>query len=207
MEPPERKAQWIVWGGLALTICGVLALFFLSRANASRLPVLAEVIPFALTNQAGQVLTRDQLQGKVWIADIIFTRCAGPCVRMTKQLAEIQNELPRDGSIQIVSLTADPEFDTPEVLAEYGTRYGARSGQWHFLTGSKTDLYNLALKGLLLAVEENDPANVTSVNDMFIHSTLFVLVDKRGRLRAVFESTEAGVQERILSEARKLLRE
>src|SRR6185437_13521971 len=169
------------------------------------LPVLATVSDFALTNQFGRSVTLEDLRGKVWIADIIFTRCPGPCAKMTKQMSELQAALPSNEPVQLVSLTADPEFDTPEVLKKYGERFGALPQRWQFLTGKKLDVYRLATKGLLLAVDEIKADERTSPDDLFVHSTLFVIVDKHGRVRGSFDGTEASSRSKILAAMRALL--
>jgi len=106
-----------------------------------------------------------------------------------------------------VSLTADPEFDSPDVLKRYGEQFGASPGRWHFLTGRKADLYRLATKGLMLALEETKPELRESDTDLFVHSTLFVVVDKQGRIRATFEGAEPSSLEKILATIRVLLRQ
>ncbi len=99
MSKPERKIEWMIWGGLFLVIATVLlaSLFSLLRyrtALGQPLPILAEVADFTLTNQQCQVFTLANLRGQVWVANIIFTRCAGPCPRMTRQMKELQDALP-----------------------------------------------------------------------------------------------------------------
>jgi protein SCO1/2 len=171
------------------------------------MPVLSTVSDFALTNETGRVVTLADLRDKVWVADIIFTRCPGPCAKMTKQMSELQSALPPDEAIRLVSLTADPEFDTPDVLKKYGERFGASSARWQFLTGRKLDVYRLATKGLLLAVDEIKADERTSPDDLFMHSTLFVIVDKQGRVRGSFDGTEASSRSKILAAIKALLKE
>ncbi|HXT42415.1 MAG TPA: SCO family protein [Candidatus Angelobacter sp.] len=209
MNKPTRSVELIVWGGLALVMAVIFGAYFSARLRAARhpLPVLATVSDFALTNQFGRSVTLEDLRGKVWIADIIFTRCPGPCAKMTKQMSELQAALPSNEPVQLVSLTADPEFDTPEVLKKYGERFGALPQRWQFLTGKKLDVYRLATKGLLLAVDEIKADERTSPDDLFVHSTLFVIVDKHGRVRGSFDGTEASSRSKILAAMRALLKE
>jgi len=126
---------------------------------------------------------------------------------MTRQLAEIQAALPAGNPVTLVSLTADPEFDTVGVLGQYADRFGAQPGRWHFLTGRKAEVYGLAIKQLLLAVDETDPAQRTNEADLFIHSTKFVLVDPQGGVRAVFEGTEPESVPRLIEAVELLLKE
>lgn len=192
-----------------LIVCGLCLVFLIALTQSDRqpLPVLSRVTGFQLTNQVGQGVGARDLTGRVWVADIIFTRCPGPCVQMTRQLAEVQAELGPDRPVKLVSLTADPGFDTVEVLRQYAERFGAQPGRWHFLTGRKADLYDLAIKQLLLAVGETDPAQRTDAADLFIHSTKFVLVDAQGGVRGVFEGTEPESRPQLLEAIRRLLAE
>jgi len=209
MNKPTRSLELIVWGGLALVMVALFGAYAVSRfaANRNALPMLGNVSDFALTNQFGRVVTRADLLGQVWVADIIFTRCPGPCATMSKVMRELQGALPRNEPIQLVSLTADPEFDTPEVLKKYGEGLGAAPGHWQFLTGKKLEVYRLATHGLLLAVDEVKADERTSPEDLFVHSTLFVVVDKQGRIRGSFDGTEPASRRKILEVIRALLKE
>jgi len=141
------------------------------------------------------------------VADIIFTRCPGPCASMTRAMSELQSALPPTQPVKLLSLTADPEFDTPEVLRKYGEKFGATPERWQFLTGKKLDVYRLATKGLLLAVDEVKADERTSPDDLFVHSTRFVVVDKQGRVRGSFDGTEPSSQQKIVETIQTLLRE
>ena len=188
----SRPVEWAVWGGIAFVVLAILGAFVRerSRATTSKLPVIAQVADFTLTNQLGHPVRLADLRGQVWIADIIFSRCPGPCATMTKRMSELQAALPANAPVKLVSLTTDPGHDTPHTLASYAQRFGADSNRWHFLTGAKADLVKLAVNSLKLTVLDKEEASRTSPNDLFIHSTIFVVVDKQGRLRAVFESMD-----------------
>ena len=214
MSKPERKIEWMIGGGLCLVIATVLLASLLSllryrTALAQPLPILAEVADFRLTNQHDQVFTLANLRGQVWVADIIFTRCAGPCPRMTRQMKELQDALPATSRARLVTLTTDPVFDTPQVLRLYGERFGAKPERWTFLTGSKDEIAKLATSSLKLTAIEKTPAERENPEDLFIHSTIFVVVDKKGRLRGIFESSGDGidpqrVKAQILSYVKRL---
>lgn len=161
-----------------------------SRRNVPppSLPVISQVSAFALTNQLGQRATLETLKGKVWVADIVFTRCAGPCPLMTRKMRELQDALPAGSTAQLVTLTTDAENDTPDVLKKYGEKFGANSARWALLTGDKREIANLAIDGLKLTAVAKKPEERTDPADLFIHSTIFVIVDKQGRLRGSFQS-------------------
>jgi protein SCO1/2 len=197
--------KWMVLGagvGVAIGLLFTTAFWRACRAPRSAesdLPVFGRVTGFALTNQDSRPVAFPDLTGSVWIADIIFTRCPGPCVRMTQLLRTIQDALPPASPVRLVSLTADPAHDTPAVLKTYAERFGADPQRWQFLTGTKAELYRLALQDLLLAVEEGPPGQTNDLENLFIHSTKFVLVDAQGALRGVYDGEDPQSQPRILA--------
>ena len=196
MTQPSRKVEGLVWFGLGLIVATILVIFLLAKLNRGGeekpLPVYGTVADFQLTNQNGQAVSLATLRGHVWVADIIFTRCPGPCTRMTKQLSELEQALPGTNT-RFVSLTTDPEYDSPEVLQKYAERLGVNTRRWQFLTGSKEQISKLAIDSLKLTVVEKKPEERESPQDLFIHSTIFVLVDKQGQLRGVFETMGEGI--------------
>jgi protein SCO1/2 len=206
-EPTEpnpaqsRFVEWAVWGGIVFVVLaiGVAYVRERQRTPTTKLPVIAQVADFTLTNQLDRPVRLADLRGQVWVADIIFSRCPGPCATMTQRMSELQAALPTNAPVKLISLTTDPEHDTPRALAAYAQRFGADSNRWHFLTGPKADLVKLAVNSLKLTVLDTEEAKRTSPNDLFIHSTIFVVVDKQGRLRAVFESLDNALSEEEVS--------
>lgn len=198
MSSSSRKVQFVVWGGLSLVIAGVAAAFLAEPSGGSpappapsmALPVYSRVPEFTLTNQLGAPVRLADLRGQVWLADIIFTRCPGPCRRMTRQMAELQALLPAAQPVKLVTLTTDPEYDSPEMLRRFGDQFQADAARWWFLTGTKDEIRNVAVAGLKFAALEKDPAKRESENDLFIHATLLALVDKQGQVRATFQTHE-----------------
>lgn len=195
MNRSPRTNPWLAWGGLAVVIAAVAGGFVFSKTNpGGRSPVLGQVAAFSLINQNNQTVTLADWRGRVWIADIIFTRCAGPCPVMTQHLKSLQDALPPSSRAGLVTLTTDPEFDTPPVLKKYGERFGADFDRWTFLTGTKQDIAALAIDSLKLTAVPVPPEERQNPADLFIHSTIFVVVDRQARLRGVFETTGEGVE-------------
>ena len=199
MDQTTERPFRTIWIGVALLILIIAGSVVLQRLKphapkAVSLPVIGDVAPFSLTNQNGVVTTLDDLRGKVWLADIIFTRCPGPCARMTRQMASVQAALPNDSKARLISLTTDPMFDSPEVLKKYADKFGADPSRWQFLTGTKLGIAALAGDSLKLTALEKKPEERTSADDLFIHSTIFVLVDKQARLRGAFETGGDGIE-------------
>jgi protein SCO1/2 len=129
---------------------------------------------------------------------------------MTKQMKELQDALAPDNAARLVSLTTDPEYDTPAVLTHYATEYArANTNRWMFLTGTKKQISDLAIGSLKLSAEEKPPAERESPTDLFVHSTIFVVVDRHAQLRGIYETGGEGVdwpteKKKILAALRRL---
>jgi protein SCO1/2 len=191
LADPDRRSRTRtrVWAVVALAAAGV-ALLGLGRALTRREPppVLGQVPAFALVERSGRALEDDDLRGRPWVADFIFTRCAGACPAMTARMAALRREAPED--VAMVSFTVDPAHDTPETLARYAERVGA-AGDWLFVTGDRDTLYRLAIEGFKLGVEEVPPEQRGDGGDgPFLHSSHFVLVDRANRVRGYYDSTD-----------------
>ena len=132
-----------------------------------------------LTERSGQEIQLAHLRGKVWVADFIFTYCAGPCPQMTQQMATLQRDWAKENGVRMVSISVDPQRDTPTRLQEYATEHGALPERWLFLTGEMSGIQKLAVGGFKLG----------SVEDPILHSTKFALVDRVGNIRGYYEGT------------------
>ncbi|WP_158736094.1 SCO family protein [Alteribacillus sp. YIM 98480] len=158
-----------------------------SAENGSDLSHLdLEIKPFSYTNQAEETVTNEDLEGKYWIADMIFTSCPTVCDLMTPNMLNLQGELEQEGlDVQIVSFSVDPEFDNPDRLKNYGENYGADFSNWHFLTGySDEEIKELANESFQSTVEK-DPEQ-----DDIIHSTKFFLIDPKGNIIRSYDGLE-----------------
>ncbi len=133
---------------------------------------------FELTDQNNAKISNKDYEGKVYVLEFFFSTCPSICPRMNKNMIQIQNEFLKNGNFAIASITINPENDTPAVLKEHAKKLGVTSDNWHFLTGNKEDIFNLANKGFNLYVGENNKA----VGN-FEHSGLFALIDKKGNIR------------------------
>lgn len=181
---------------------------------------------FTMTDQSGAEFSSEQLKGRVWVADFIFTNCAGPCPIMTQRMSDLQEQIgPRD-DIAYVSFTCDPDRDTPEALHEYGEKYGADFSTWSFLTGPYENIQKVA-KGFLLSVQRpyeeaarmrlsEEIGEVPGTGDYgddsqqahggdVIHSTRFVLVNRDGEIVGWYESTDINNLARLRADLVALL--
>jgi protein SCO1 len=204
-----------VWLGMTLAfgllgLTYIVALTKMERARQVNLPVIGRIADFTLTNQDGKITTLADLSNHVWVADIIFTRCAGPCPRMTGQMKSLQDLLPPANGARLVTLTTDPDNDTPAVMKKYGERFNANFNRWTFLTGTKKEIAGLASGSLKLSAVPVPLEDQKSVADLFIHTTIFVVVDRHARLRGIFETGGEGVdwtnvvQPKLLATVRQL---
>ena len=139
-----------------------------------------QIPPFQFTNQEGKNFGTEQLQNKMWVANFIFTRCPGPCLQMTKKMAELQKKLGANSPIQLVSFTVDPDYDQAPVMKAYGQSNGANWNQWTFVTGSRAEMHGFIEKGFKLSVAEATPEEEPD-SGPFIHSTMFVVVGPDGK--------------------------
>jgi protein SCO1/2 len=216
MDEYSQRLPRTLWIGVILFLALICVAYMLSLSELNHrrrpLPVLGRVADFTLTNQDGQVTTLADLTNHVWVADIIFTRCAGPCPVMSAQMKSLQAALPPASRARLVTLTTDPDYDAPPVMKKYGERFGANFNRWIFLTGAKAQIAALAAGSLKLSAVPVKPEEQKNPADLFIHTTIFVVVDKEARLRGVFETQGEGiewnnVQPRIIATIRQLERE
>jgi protein SCO1 len=208
MQNTSKGLQIALWSALGAALVVVVVLFLKSPPARSHLPELGVVRPFTLTNQAAASVRLADLKGKVWVADIIFTRCMGPCPKMTEEMRKLQRAFAAEDRLRFVTLTTDPDHDSPQVMRRYAEKFDADPNRWHFLTGPKEEiLANLAVESLKMSAVEKQEDQRQNANDLFIHTTMFVLVDKRGKIRGFYESLESGFQEKIQADIKTLLTE
>ncbi len=165
------------------------------------LPDYGSVPDFALIDQRGAPIRRADLLDTVWVADFIFTRCAGQCPMMSAQLASLRTALRDTAGLLFISFSVDPDYDTPAVLAAYAARYAAQAAQWRFVTGPKSSIWLLAHTGFHLGVGEEG-----SAEEPITHSVRLVLVDRQGHIRGYYDATDAQAMVKLQQDARRLLR-
>jgi protein SCO1 len=163
------------------------------------LPIMNTVPEFTLTERSSREVKNQELAGKIWIADFVYTSCGGICPIMSEKMRKLQDRLPAE--IQLVSFSVDPDTDTPAVLTEYAKRYGADPNRWLFLTGNKESLYRLSKEGFKLAVQDTDGTQAEPIT----HSSRFALVDRQGRIRGYYSMDEESELAHIISDAKSLL--
>ena len=206
-EKPGRLVlhpAWIAYAALALAI-PVAALMF-RQSVAPDLPVLVELPRFSLVDEQGRAFGHDDMLGRVWIADFVFTSCADACPRLQSKMKKLQDRLippEQGGAISLLSISVDPERDTPEKLKEYAEIFGARRGLWRYLTGPQQEVERTVVKGFHTAMARLPRPGSDPHMEAFdiMHGERLVLVDRMGRIRGFYDADD---QDRLIRDARSL---
>lgn len=216
MSKGQKIITTVLWTVLACAILGITA-FKLWKAqhdeNAAsvsrvqveppldddgQLPRLFTTPAFSLIDQNAKPITDADLRGNVWVAAFIFTNCAGPCPMMSAKMAELQMTV-TEPNVKLVSISVDPQRDTPAVLKQYAQKFGADESRWHFITGEKPKVYEF-IQGMKVTSEpigEND----------ILHETRFLLVDSQGQVRGIYSMNDAVEMNQLATDARTLARQ
>jgi len=181
----------------ASLIFAVFVCVLSSGCATKPLPVYAQVPDFNLVSQTGAPFDRSSLEGKIWIADFIFTNCTSSCPRMSTQMSHVQPLLAEFPDVRLVSFSVDPKRDTPEALASYAQRFHAQPGRWYFLTGDQKTLDALDRRAFMLG----------NVDGSLEHSTRFVLVDRHGKIRGYYGAAQDDPTPGLIVDIRRLERE
>jgi protein SCO1/2 len=168
------------------------------QAEAEKLDVFGNVPAFSLVDQDNAPITTESLKGTPWIADFVFTRCAGPCPIMTAKMAELQKQL--DPRVKLITISVDPEHDTPPILKQYAQQHSADEKRWKFLTGEKDAVFALA-RGMLVT------ALPAQGDQPIVHTTKFILVDGAGQIHSVYESNQPDEIARLIADAGRISKE
>ena len=186
-------------GVLLAVACGMAVSRVAAERTVTPLPDYGPLPEFSLTDQQDRPVRLADLQGTVWVADFIFTRCAGQCPMMTAHMAELQRQFARSPHLRLVSFTVDPAHDTPGVLADYARHSGAGE-RWQFLTGEAEAVAALAQRGFRLGLSDEG-----SPQEPITHSVRLVLMDRQGRLRGYYDATDAEAMRQLSRDIRRLL--
>jgi protein SCO1/2 len=158
---------------------------------------------FKFVNQNGDTISDKTYDGKIYVADYFFTTCKTICPKMTSELIRVQEKFAyTNGMVQILSHTVNPENDSVPVLKAYANMVHADQKMWNFVTGDKKQLYDLASNGYLLNALEGDGGP-----DDFIHSELFILVDKEKHIRGIYDGTKITEVSKLIDGIKVLMAE
>lgn len=193
--------------GIVVVLVGIFYTFTYSDiiGNKQQLPVLGNpghtVGPFSFVDQQGDTVTQNVLNGKVTVVEYFFTRCTGICPKMNKNMDKIYEMFKSDPHFQILSNTVDPKNDSVPVLAKYAEQWGADAKNWKFLTGPRKELFSVAVHQYLLSV-----ADSLGVNDQFVHTQYFALVDQDRKIRGFYDGLEQKELDKLKGDISTLLK-
>lgn len=173
-----------------------------SKGNPKVYSIIHTVPDFRFIDQNGEIVTQETVKNKTYVADFFFTSCESICPVMGKEIMKLCKELAADTQVVFLSHTVDPESDSIPQLKAYASAHQANPKQWHFLTGSKKELYDMARKGYYVTATEGDGG----VDD-FVHTQNFVLVDKYRNIRGYYDGTDSLEMGKLLKDIALLQKE
>jgi protein SCO1/2 len=172
------------------------AVYLLGCDPIAEVPIWGTLPEFELINQSAEPYGTRQLEGRPWIADFIFTKCPGRCPMLTREMSLLQTELRGRGwdDVMLVSISVDPASDTPEILAAYAAKHGAKQDGWQFLTGTRDGIWSLSVDGFKLAIAEIEDTGEGPI----VHSNRFVLADGQRQIRGYYDAFDADDRAKLL---------
>lgn len=192
IQSHASRAAGSPWFWIALVL--LIASWPIVRATRLEMPkappTYFQIPPFELTDHTGKPFGTTNLQGRIWIANFVFTSCRTICPELTQTMSKLQRRVKAMGdTVMLVSFSVDPERDTPEVLAEYAKKYKANPRRWRFLTGAYADIEKLVVQGFKMPMDPGTSSATPSLIEI-THGSRFMLIDTHGRVRGFYEPTE-----------------
>lgn len=201
----KKSVFYLIFFAVLVLIFWLLLYVFTDYFDQSRLPQRSIVKAFTFTDENGKKFTNDDMEGKVCVVNYFFTTCQSVCPIMNGNMQKVYNEFKNDDNFLIVSHTCQPEVDSVPLLKAYAQQMGSDEKHWVFVTGRKDSLYSMAR----FSYGIDDPKNaVNNIEDDFIHSQFFALIDKNGKVRGgVYDGTVKEDVEKLKVDIRELLKE
>jgi len=164
--------------------------------------IYQSVPDFEFTNQDGKLINQNIVKDKIYVADFFFVTCPTICPRMKKNLLKVYETFKDNPEIMLMSHTIDPEHDSVSVLHDFASRLGADSKQWQFLTGDREKIYELAEHGYYATAiaDSLEPGG-------YVHSGGLILVDKKRRVRGIYDGTVESATSQLILDITTLLHE
>ena len=158
--------------------------------------------PFSFINQYHDIVNERTIENKIYVADFFFATCQSICPQMSSQLMNVQKAFENEDSLLILSHTVNPLHDTVDVLYGYSQSYNAIKNKWHFLTGNKKEIYDMARYSYLVNALQDD-----GTPEGFLHSELLILIDKQKRIRGMYDGTDSVAVVKLISDIKLLKQE
>lgn len=204
------KKKILLYGGFFIL---VLTAFFIALSTTKgffevNLPVMGYVQDFKFIDQDGKPVSDQDLRGKVYVTEYFFTTCTGICPKMNLNMAGVYNKFKKDRDFAILSHTSMPETDSVPMLKDYEHKMIGNDinepAHWYFVTGNKDSLYKMARQSYMLDDPKNNSENI---NESFIHTQFFALVDKQMRLRGIYDGLKKKEIGKLETDIQSLLQE
>ena len=193
---------------LFFTILLLAFYYFVFRGTDNwkvKMPVLSYVQPFSFTNQDGAAVTDKNLLNKITVVEYFFTTCKGICPKLNTNMKQVYEIYKKEPDFQILSHTCNPDTDSVSVLKQYSDSLQVNTEKWIFLTGRKDSLYQMARGSYLLDDPKN---NVEKIEDQFIHTQFFALIDREGKVRGkIYDGLKAFEIEQLKQDISRLLKD
>lgn len=157
------------------------------------------IADFQFVDQDSNIVTNETFKGQVYVADFFFTSCPTICPVMKQQMLRVYEAYEDNPEVAILSHTIDPEYDTVAVLKDFANKLGVSSDKWHFVTGDKEEIYNIGETSYMVVANEDENAP-----GGFIHSGAFLLIDKKGRIRGVYDGTVPEQVDILINDIKRL---
>ncbi len=201
----KRGLLMLLWLGVPLALAALFA-FKAGETRTAQLPRLGNVPHFAMVDQVAHAVTEQDFRGRVTIVDFFFTSCPVMCPRLAARMAELRDHLNAEQRasrqpIHLVSISVDPETDTPEKLSEYAARFRAEPRSWSFLTGEPGDLHRIVVDGFKTEYRKAD--STLGIAEI-MHGNWFILVDGSGQIRGYYLADMPAEIERLTLDAQAL---
>jgi len=204
------KKKLILLAGFLIVLVSVFwfLLSFQKGFFEVKLPVMSYVQDFSFTDQNGQTVNEHSMDGKVYVTEYFFTTCHGICPKMNANMEKVYEKFKNDKNFAIISHTSMPETDSVPLMKAYEEKMVGKdphyAAKWYFVTGSKDSLYKMARQSYLL---DNDKNNSENIEDHFIHTQFFALVDKEKRVRGIYDGLKPAEITRLGIDIESLLNE
>lgn len=193
------KKVIIILISISILLFCTFTFFIMKRAltTTQRLPAMSQVKPFVLTDSTGKTFDSKELKGRVWVANFFFTTCSDICPIMSKNMASLSRTFEQVKNIKLVSISVNPESDTPSQLKEYQSKFYTGRDNWYFLTGDRSVIKDLAVNSFKMG----------DINEPVFHSSYFSLVDRNGYVRGYYDGTINEEVNKLFVDASHLLKE
>ena len=199
----KKAIVYLIFFGLLFAVFYGVMMYTTDFAKV-KLPVLNTVQHFSFLKQDSTMVSEQQTQGKVYVAEYFFTSCKGICPKMNKNMKAIYERFKSDSNFIVISHTVNPETDSLPVMRHYADSMGANSKNWWFVTGSKEALYKAARESYMLDDPKNNSKNI---DEQFLHTQFFTLVDRIGRVRGVYDGIKKDEVEQLIHDISELIAE